>query len=422
MSPGDTVIATPDCFLLVDPARDIVYASAAAESVLGWMPSDLVSRSIFELLPDFVDGPAGSPVTRVLAGEDVPSYVTRRRRRDGSVVNAAVSLRAMRSTRREVVGLTVIVRADSGEVPPAAPPPEKAPQVRGIDGAVYKAIVEAAGEGIAVTGTSGTAVMSNARLAELLGRAPADLDRTDLHALLGLGPVPSEFDPGPQHQQTSYRHPAGSIRLLHTTRTSLHASGEPRWLLRVADVTDARRTEDELRRLALHDPLTGLPNRQLVHDRLRMAAARQRRAASGWVGVLFLDLDGFKTINDTQGHAVGDSVLVEVARRLRRAVRSTDTVGRFGGDEFTIVCEQADEVALLRVAARIHEGLEEPIHLSSGGLVVRASIGVALSPPHDVADLLRQADAAMYAAKQTGSGMTSMAGPSDAPGARVLRG
>ncbi len=115
-------------------------------------------------------------------------------------------------------------------------------------------------------------------------------------------------------------------------------------------------------------------------------------------------------------------MLVEVARRLRRAVRSTDTVGRFGGDEFTIVCEQADEVALLRVAARIHEGLEEPIHLSSGGLVVRASIGVALSPPHDVADLLRQADAAMYAAKQTGSGMTSMAGPSDAPGARVLRG
>ncbi len=73
MSPGDTVIATPDCFLLVDPARDIVYASAAAESVLGWMPSDLVSRSIFELLPDFVDGPAGSPVTRVLAGRTCPA-------------------------------------------------------------------------------------------------------------------------------------------------------------------------------------------------------------------------------------------------------------------------------------------------------------------------------------------------------------
>jgi diguanylate cyclase (GGDEF)-like protein/PAS domain S-box-containing protein len=409
MSSDSAAIASADCFLLVDPGQDIVYVSPAAERVLGWVPAELVGHSIFEVLPDFAQGPAGSPVTRALGGEEVPTYVTRRRRRDGSSVNTAVSLRVLRSPQKEVVGLTAILRADNSEQQPGALRHEDAPPVHRVEDAVYEAIVEATGEGIAVTGDTGEAMMSNGRLAELLGRDPAELERTDLHSLLGFGTVPTDSDRAPEHQQMSYRQPTGSTRLLHTTRTALSASGSPRWLLRVTDVTEARRTEDELRRLALHDPLTGLPNRQLLHDRLRMAAARQQRTGTGSVGVLFLDLDGFKTVNDSQGHEAGDWVLVEVARRLGRAVRSTDTVGRLGGDEFAIVCEQADEVELLRVAARIHEGLEQPIDLTGGPLVVRASIGLALSPPHDVADLLRYADGAMYDAKQAGSGRTAVA-------------
>jgi diguanylate cyclase (GGDEF)-like protein/PAS domain S-box-containing protein len=419
MAVKNAAIESPDCLLFVDPDREIVYASATAEAVLGWVPAELVGRSLLEVLPDLGQGPSASPVARALAGEEVLTYVTRRRRRDGALVNTVVSLRALRGARRQVVGLTAILRADGAELQTTTPSasPDEASQVRRIEEVVYKAILEATSEGIAVTGPTGTAVMSNGRLAELLGRDTAALARTDLHALLGLGPSTSDTDPVPQQHQSSYRHPGGSTRLLQVTRSALSTGGAQRWLLRVSDVTEARRAEDELRRLALHDPLTGLPNRQLAHDRLRMAAARLERAGDGSVGVIFLDLDGFKTINDSQGHEAGDSVLVEVARRLSLAVRSTDTVSRLGGDEFTIICEQADEAELLMVAQRIQEGLEQPINLANGRLVVRGSIGVALSPPHEVADLLRSADTAMYVAKAAGSGRISVAPPPPRPAA-----
>ncbi len=164
---------------------------------------------------------------------------------------------------------------------------------------------------------------------------------------------------------------------------------------------------ERLSGLALHDSLTGLPNRVLLVDRLRHALASQRRRG-GRVGVLFLDLDGFKAVNDVYGHAVGDEVLATIAARLRRAVRSGDTPARLGGDEFVIVCEGVvDEAALIVAAQRLEGAVCAPIVLGDITVRLGASIGRVLSDPDCVESpsyaatrLLTAADHNMYDVKR----------------------
>ena len=162
------------------------------------------------------------------------------------------------------------------------------------------------------------------------------------------------------------------------------------------------RTE-ELREAAVHDALTGLPNRKLLVDRLDQALARQLRAGRG-VALLFLDLDRFKLLNDSRGHAIGDQVLVTVGERLRQVVRPADTVARFGGDEFVVVCEDVDGVAdATGLAGRIAAALEVPFALDGGEVFLSVSVGVSMAGPGSSAEeLLRDADAAMYRAKEQG--------------------
>jgi len=166
---------------------------------------------------------------------------------------------------------------------------------------------------------------------------------------------------------------------------------------------------------AFHDPLTGLPNRTLFRDRVDHALARLVRTSNRTgVTVLFLDLDNFKTVNDTLGHVAGDRMLVAVSDRLRNATRSYDTVARLGGDEFAILLEEllGDSEALSAVE-RIREALRVPVRLDGRDIVITASIGVAHALPTDAADdLLRNADVAMYEAKEAGKSRHAVFEPS----------
>ena len=164
----------------------------------------------------------------------------------------------------------------------------------------------------------------------------------------------------------------------------------------------AERTE-ALREAAVHDALTRLPNRNLLVDRLQQALARQLRVGRS-VALLFLDLDRFKLLNDSRGHAIGDQVLVIVAERLQAVVRPSDTVARFGGDEFVIVCEDVDGVAdATHLAERIVGALEAPFPVEGGEVFLSASLGVSMAGAGSSAEeLLRDADAAMYRAKEQG--------------------
>ena len=173
------------------------------------------------------------------------------------------------------------------------------------------------------------------------------------------------------------------------------------------------RLYDEIRHQALHDGLTGLANRVLFRDRVEHAVERSRRSG-GQLAILFLDLDDFKTLNDTHGHARGDEVLAAAARRVTESIRPSDTAARLGGDEFAVLLEDVeDEGAALAVATRLADALREPLPLGVSAPRVAASIGVALGGPggETADDLLRNADVAMYAAKTQSRGSAEIFRP-----------
>jgi diguanylate cyclase (GGDEF)-like protein len=170
-----------------------------------------------------------------------------------------------------------------------------------------------------------------------------------------------------------------------------------------AHVVAWRTNENQL----LRDPLTGLPSRLLFSNRVTQALDRLQRRRGSHVAVLFLDLDRFKVINDSLGHAAGDKLIVAVADRLRHALRRHETVSRFGGDEFAILCEDIrDEQDAIAVGERVLRAFSTPFHLPHGDAVSSASLGIALAadPDVDVGNLVRDADAAMYRAKEAGGG------------------
>jgi diguanylate cyclase (GGDEF)-like protein/PAS domain S-box-containing protein len=168
------------------------------------------------------------------------------------------------------------------------------------------------------------------------------------------------------------------------------------------DITTQAEAQRALQHQAAHDALTGLPNRVLLADRLTQALARARRHHQR-VAVLFLGLDGFKHVNDGLGHLAGDELLVEVARRLSGCVRSDDTLARFGGDEFAIVCEVASTEVAMRFGNRLLKALQPPFTLRDTNMFVSASIGLVVADPDAEPDkLLQDADVAMYRAKERG--------------------
>lgn len=242
---------------------------------------------------------------------------------------------------------------------------------------------------------------------EVAGRHPIALGDARRNHDTGLA-MHTTLQSGPRWKGEFYgRHKDGRSYVLDASVSTIRDQDGTitNYICIFSDVTERKLQQEHLQQLAHFDPLTGLVNRSLLLDRLNQALAHSCREAR-WLAVCFMDLDGFKGINDTHGHAAGDELLIEMARRLKAAVRQTDTVARMGGDEFVLLLglgQSFDECRL--VAQRVLDCAAAPLKLSSGAMVqVAASVGITLFPLDDSTGekLLEHADQAMYQAKQAG--------------------
>jgi diguanylate cyclase (GGDEF)-like protein len=203
-----------------------------------------------------------------------------------------------------------------------------------------------------------------------------------------------------------YRDSAGDLSDVHMDYAQTLADVTTAYLLNAQGRDEARATSERFRYGALHDSLTGLPNRALLHERLDHAAQRATRSHTT-AGILFVDLDRFKRVNDGHGHSIGDELLLAVAKRLSRLVRPGDTLARFSGDEFVFLCEDlnnAEDVEVL--AKRVDEAFRMPFDVRGLAIPITASVGMAYAGPGEGIDdrLLAKADTAMYQAKRKGGG------------------
>ena len=266
--------------------------------------------------------------------------------------------------------------------------------------------------GVATVDGEGHVLDANERFCELLGLSHVGAVGAHLPGLFGA----SRDDLASGLRQLVANHGDSLTLALATLGESKRrlgvslVSGEP-ILVEVHDLSEVAASEDSHRflRLLLRDPLTGLPNRLLAEEAIRKAQNRASRSGLR-TGVLFVDLDGFKQVNDEYGHAAGDSVLVEFAARLRARVRPADTVARIGGDEFLVVCDELpDRETLRRLAADLSHAAHQPIAAGTALVHLGASVGARLARPEEAAEeILEAADAAMYAAKASGRGFEEM--------------
>jgi diguanylate cyclase (GGDEF)-like protein/PAS domain S-box-containing protein len=276
-------------------------------------------------------------------------------------------------------------------------------------GIVFDRIADA----IVMTDAEHRIVSVNPAFATLTGWSAEQVKGADVDALLHEPPYPPNFwqalaesPDGHWRGEVALRRRDG--RLLTALETvSIVPAGEDdsvRFVVTCSDLTSMRQAQEQLSYLAHHDVLTGLPNRALLDERLDHELLRARRSGQG-VALMFIDLDGFKTINDSLGHAAGDQLLQEVGRRLRASIRDADTAARLGGDEFLVVMSDlAHPEDAARLAAKLLALLAEPVDIGGRPVTVSASIGVAVYP-QDGADrgtLMMAADSAMYAAKAHG--------------------
>ena len=289
-------------------------------------------------------------------------------------------------------------------------------------------LTEAAPVGILVTDPAGQVVYRNPAAKALLGpdlHSFGDTDWLGLARTEHRGELEAAFRAGLRGESPSAVTAAFGderprwLRLRVVPQPNATADRTKGVIATVEDVTEQVEAQgrlaaiqDQLRHMATHDPLTSLPNRTALRGELDRAVARHARSADAFA-VLFCDLDGFKPVNDRSGHEGGDQVLVEVAHRLRRAVRDGDIVARLGGDEFVVLCEGVGDTTDIaeRVAQRLHELMEDPITYRGEQFDVGLSIGIAYVPPGvrtDADELLRVSDQAMYDAKVNGPGRTTL--------------
>ena len=418
--------STVDGILTIDRQGTVLSANRAALAIFGHPETQLVGHSLSRLMPlggaaqlgDWL-GPAGAwPAD---AGSPAPGRARpqQARRADGRLFPIELGISEMRvNGQRQYVALV----RDLSQAHAAQARIDAAGQALRAANELREAVFEHAAFALIVTNAQGLIQALNPAAERLLGCRASDemgqqplasfLDRPDQATLQAMLQAHRAVEGAPTGHSRSIertlqlqRRDGGRVAS-SVTLSALHDNaGAVSGFLAIAyDITERQRLSEQLSQLAYHDRLTGLPNRLRLEDHLRQAIALAGRRHEP-LALLFIDLDRFKPINDQHGHAVGDQVLCEVARRLQASLRAADLVARLGGDEFVVLLSTlASHEDCLLVADKLMLALAEPMQIGALTLQVGASMGVARHPEsgNTVAELLRSADAAMYQVKQAG--------------------
>ena len=381
----------------------IEWVSPSSESLLGWRPDEMEGRPSEEFV--HVDDVA----TRERAMESLEhgqpaKYEARIRCKDGSTVWLAVTLRAVFDADGHEVGRVGSARNVQAEV--------EIREALAQRERLYRTTVDAAPIGMALLDLDRRFVEVNPALCKMLGRSadwlkshgvvdvidPAD-DESDRQARTGL--LSGETDRLVMEKRL-VRADATKIWVQHSVALIRSAGRPARFVSQYVDITEARSDRETLIGLAARDPLTGLANRTRVLEEIGRAQAAGRRTGAS-TAVLMLDLDQFKNVNDSLGHAVGDELLRRAGDRILESTRASDLAARLGGDEFVVVMRDlANPAEGERAAWRLVQKFRLPLMVGELELYTTASVGVAISNSGDAGDLLREADTAMYVAKNGG--------------------
>ncbi|HET9983487.1 MAG TPA: EAL domain-containing protein [Longimicrobiales bacterium] len=385
-----------DGFFALDRDWRVTYVNRRAEELLALEPGTLFGQRFWTRFPEAYDSIFGREYRRAMA-EMAPVYFAAR----SVVVDRWFSVHAYPSPE----GLSVYFQDVTEK--------RRAEEALRESERRYRSLFHDARDAIYITSRSGRFLDVNASMEALAGYERAELLEMSAVSLYARAEDRERFRREIEARGSVHgfevrlrRNDGAEIDCLLNSVVRLDADGRVAGYQGIIhDITDRKRAEESLRHDALHDPLTGLPNRALFMRRLERALARAARDPAYHFAVLFLDLDRFKVVNDSLGHLAGDELLVGVARRLDESVRPGDTVARLGGDEFAILLHEIEEVEDAdRLAERIHERLREPHALGGQTVFTTASVGLALGSAEyeRPEELLRDADTAMYRAKQLG--------------------
>jgi diguanylate cyclase (GGDEF)-like protein/PAS domain S-box-containing protein len=416
----DAVLAaSPDDTFVVDLASGAVIYRSRDTSILGFTTVQLEAlgpdeRSALIHPDDRLQAQAAKIDAAQL--RDRQATETRFRGRDVDGQWHWLSRRATpfrRDSSGTVVEVLAVVR-DITDVVQAEERISDAERVRQAAESRFATVFDQAGIGGVIIGLDGVPTRVNPAVCALLGRPAEELvghpwtgyNHPDEPPLVDAVLARVAIGDDTYADERRYLRPDGSV-VWASTHVSLvrDDAGEPDYLIaQLADITDRKKLETELTHRALHDSLTGLPNRALLTDRLVHSLAGSRRRGAQ-LGVMLVDVDRFKGVNDTLGNAAGDALLRQVADRLLGVIRPDDTVARFGGDEFVIVSDDVSIHEIEQIAGRALEAVSQPCLIGAQEVSVTASLGIALADEESTPEsLLRGADAAMHLAKERGRG------------------
>ena len=380
----------------------------AAERLYGLSAEQIVGGNIATLWPEEQQSSIAANLHEVSIGKVVTGLETVRLHPDGRVAHISVSAAPVVGSGGAVTALIVTARDISGRV--------RAERALRLSQEHVISVFRNASLGLTQSDGAGRFILVNDRFCEIVGRTREELMRLSYHDITHpddtatIAPLVEQLlvDGTGFVAEKRYIRPGGSFVWV---RNSLSAARDQQgdiagMVAVVEDITERKEAADRLRHLAYHDALTGLANRTQLNDRLAQALASAAHEGRSFA-VLAMDLDRFKIVNDTFGHDAGDLLLLEIANRMRGAVRSTDTVARVGGDELVVLQTDVEQPAgAIELSRRLTELLAEPFEIAGRHVTVGVSVGVALYPAGGTTGvtLLQNADVALYQAKKSGRG------------------